>query len=261
MNFEAVLSHHLLDHTFRPLFSVGGISFGLTKHLILMWIVGGFLLLLGLAAQGSSRFSLMLRTGLEAVILYLRDKVVDPLLGHAGHQYLHYFVSLFFFILFCNLAGMIPGSATATGNIAVTAGLALCTFGLIVLSGIREQGLAAYVKHIVPGSLYQLPWFVAPVIIPLIFVIEIMGLLVKCFALTIRLFANMIAGHIVALGFMSLIFVFGAVSKAAGMAVGAFAVVPLVVFVNTLELLVCLLQAFIFTLLTAVFVSGSVHPH
>lgn len=259
MNFEAVLSHHLLDHTFLPLFAVGGVKFGITKHLLMMWGVGLFLLALARVAQTRGRAGLLVRTGLEAVILYIRDNVVEPILGHHGHHYLPYFLSVFFFVLFCNLAGMIPGGATATGNVAVTAGLSLCTLGMIVTAGFKEQGIS-YIKHIVPGSLYDLPVWISPLIIPLIFVIEIMGILVKCFALTIRLFANMIAGHIVALGFMSLIFMFAAVSKTAGLAVGV-PVVALVVFVNALELLVCLLQAFIFTLLTAVFVGGAVHPH
>ena len=255
MNFEAVLSHHLLDHTFLPLFSVGGVKFGITKHLLMMWGVGLFLIALAQVAQTRGRAGLLVRTGLEAVILYIRDNVVEPILGHHGHHYLPYFLSLFFFVLFCNLGGMIPGGATATGNVAVTAGLSLCTLGMIFAAGFKEQGLA-YVKHIVPGSLYELPAWISPLIIPLIFVIELAGIAVKCFALTIRLFANMIAGHIVALGFMSLIFMFGK----AGLAVGV-PVVGLVVFVNVLELLVCLLQAFIFTLLTAVFVGGAVHPH
>ena len=260
MNFDEVLSHHLLDHTIRPLFSIGGIHFALTKHLIMMWAAGSLILLLAQLSQTRTRAGLLLRVGLESIILYIRDNVVEPILGHAGHQYLPYFLSLFFFVLFCNLGGTIPGAATATGNIAVTAGLSLCTLGLIILAGIREQGLASYIKHIVPGSLFELHWTISIFIIPLIFMIEVMGILVKCFALTIRLFANMIAGHIVALGFMSLIFVFGAVSAKAGLAVG-IPVVALVVFVNVLELLVCLLQAFIFTILTAVFVSGALHPH
>ncbi|HVE15075.1 MAG TPA: F0F1 ATP synthase subunit A, partial [Elusimicrobiota bacterium] len=239
MNFEEVLGHHLLDHKIAPLFTVGGIHFSLTKHLLMMWGVGLFIILIAQMAQMNNRFGLLLRTALEAVILYLRDNVVTPILGEHGHHYLHYFLSLFFFVLFCNLGGVIPGLATATGNVAVTAGLALCTLGMIFFAGIKEQGVS-YILHIVPGSLYELPWYIGIAIIPLIFVIEVMGLLVKCFALTIRLFANMIAGHIVALGFMSLIFVFGAVSQKVGLAVGV-PVVALVVFVNTLELLVCVM--------------------
>lgn len=254
MNFEKILGHHLLDHVFFPLFDLGGVRFAFTKHLLMMWIVGSFLLAaFSWLARSRSGAGLLARTALETLVLHIRDMIVEPILGHAGRRYLPYFLTLFFFILFCNLAGLVPYGATATGNIAVTAGLAVCTFGLIVVAGVREQGLLSYLKHITPGGL---PWL----LVPLLFVIEVAGLFVKCFALTIRLFANMIAGHIVALGFLSLIFIFGAASKAMGLAVAPFSV-GLVVFVYSLELLVCLLQAFIFTMLTAVFVGGALHPH
>lgn len=261
MNFESVLSHHLLDHAILPLFSVGGVNFAITKHLVVMWAVGAFLLgALSYAARGRSGAALLLRTGVEGVALYLRDTVVEPLLGHDGSKYLHYFLTLFFFILTCNLAGLIPGSATATGNVAVTAGLAVCTFGLIVVGGVRAQGLVGFIKHFAPVP-HGLPIVMVPILAAILFVIEVLGLFVKCFALTIRLFANMIAGHIVVLGFMSLIFIFGAASQALGVFVAGPFSLALVTFVNCLELLVALLQAFIFTLLTAVFVGGVMHAH
>ncbi|MBI5244581.1 MAG: F0F1 ATP synthase subunit A [Elusimicrobia bacterium] len=254
MNFEEVVGHHLLDHAIGPFAAVGGIRFGLSKHLLMMWI-NGSLLLVGISwlSRGRSKAAQLARMAVEMVVLFIRDDIVEPILGHAGRPYLHYFLTLFFFILLCNLAGLVPYGATATGNIAVTAALASCTFALIVLGGIREQGLSGFLKHIVPGGL---PWW----ILPIMFVVEISGLFAKCFALTIRLFANMIAGHIVALGFLSLIFTFGAASRLAGLAAAPFSV-AVVVFVNALEVLVCLLQAYIFTMLTAVFVGGALHPH
>ncbi|MFA6030048.1 MAG: F0F1 ATP synthase subunit A [Elusimicrobiota bacterium] len=253
MNFEAIVGHHVLDHTILPLFTAGGVRFALTKHLLMLWGAGGLLLLLALLSRGSSRPARLLRGALEATVLFIRDGVVDPVLGHAGRPYLHYFATLFLFILFCNLGGLIPYGATATGNVAVTAALASCTFGLILLAGTRAQGLGGFLVHLVPGGL---PW----PLIPFMFVIEALGLVTKCFALTIRLFANMIAGHIVALGFFSLIFTFAAAGKWAGLAAAPFSV-ALVVFVYLLEVLVCTLQAYIFTMLTAVFVSGALHPH
>lgn len=254
MNFEEVVSHHLLDRAIGPYALVGGIRFGLSKHLLMMWINGSLLLVaVSWLSRGRSQAAQLARAAVEMAVLFIRDDIVDPILGHAGRPYLHYFLSLFFFILLCNLAGLVPYGATATGNIAVTAALASCTFGLIVFGGIREQGLSGFLKHIVPGGL---PW----AIVPLMFVVEILGLIAKCFALTIRLFANMIAGHIVALGFLSLIFTFGAVSRWEGLAAAPFSV-ALVVFVYGLEVLVCLLQAYIFTMLTAVFVGGALHPH
>jgi len=159
---------------------------------------------------------------------------------------LSYFLTLFFFILTCNLLGLVPWGATATGNISVTATLALTTFVLINLAGIRKQGLWHYVQSFIP---HGLPFW----LIPLMFVIEILGLFTKSFALCIRLFANMIAGHIVMLALISLIFIFKSiwiapVSVAAAIGVGL------------LEIFVALLQAYIFTMLTALFVGAAVNP-
>lgn len=275
MDINSVLSHHLLDRTILPLFAVGDVRFGLTKHLLTLWMVGGFLLaLLTYAVRGRSQAALLLRTGVESVVLYLRDEVVEPLLGHDAHKYLHYFLSLFFFILFCNLAGMIPLGdilrvlrvpftdigGTATGNIAVTCGLALCTLGMIIFNGIKHQGLFGFAKHFVPVPADS-PLVVKLILGPLLLLIEVIGLVVKIFALTIRLFANMIAGHIVILGFMSLIFVFGATSQTMGIFVAGPFALFMVTFVNCLEILVALLQAFIFTLLTAVFVGSMMRAH
>jgi F-type H+-transporting ATPase subunit a len=254
MDFDQILTHHLLDHRILRLFSLGGIDFSLTKHLLMMWGVGSALLIsLSWLARTRSEAGLLARTGLEVAVLFIRDEIVVPSLGHSGRKYLDYFLTLFFFILLCNLAGMVPYGATATGNVGVTAALASCTFGLILLGGIREQGLLGFLRHIVPSGV---PW----VLYPLMFLVEVIGLFAKCFALTIRLFANMIAGHIVVLGFLSLIFTFAAASKAAGLSVAPFSV-ALAIFVNAIEVLVCLLQAYIFTMLTAVFVGGALHPH
>jgi F-type H+-transporting ATPase subunit a len=254
MNFEEIVGHHLLDHTLRPLFAVHGVHFDLTKHLLMMWGVGSLLLVaVSLLARGRSGPALLARAAVEMVVLFIRDGIVEPILGHEGRRYLHYFLTLFFFIVLCNLAGLVPYGATATGNIGVTAALASCTFGLIVLGGVRAQGIFGFIKHLVPSGLPL-------AILPIMYVVELMGLFAKCFALTIRLFANMIAGHIVALGFLSLIFSFGAASQWLGLAVAPFSV-ALVVFVYALEILVCLLQAYIFTMLTAVFVGGALHAH
>ncbi|MEK7657047.1 MAG: F0F1 ATP synthase subunit A [Elusimicrobiota bacterium] len=254
MNFEKILSHHLLDHAFFPLFDLGGVRFAFTKHLLMMWIVGSFLLVaFSWLARTRTGAGLLARVALESLVLYIRDVIVEPALGHAGRRYLPYFLTLFFFILFCNLAGLLPYGATATGNISVTAGLALCTFGLMQVAGVREQGLFNYLKHVAPSGI---PWWVLVILYP----IEILGMLVKCIALTIRLFANMIAGHIVALSFLSLIFIFGEMSRPLGFLVSVPAV-GLALFITCLDLLVALLQAYIFTMLTALFVGSSVHPH
>ena len=253
-NFREILEHHILDHVLLPLFTIGPIHFNLTLHLLMMWISAAFLILLFLFANmGSGRSAGKLKLLMETLILFIRDDVVVPALGERGKAYLHYFLTLFFFILTCNLLGLVPGAATATGNIAVTATLALCTFFLIHIAGVREQGFVHYVKGIVPSGLPA--W-----LIPLMFPIELIGFLTKTFALSIRLFMNMIAGHIVVLAFLGLIFIFSAMNHWIGWGTAPISVV-MALFIHFLELvIVAPLQAFIFTFLTALFVGAAVHP-
>ena len=251
MDFKEVLEHHILDHRISGLLSFGGIDLPLTKHLLAMWAGCAVLLLLAAIMRSSKGGKLNLL--MEAIALYLRDEVVMKALGPHGKKYLHYFLTLFFFILALNLVGMVPGSATATGNIAVTAALSLCTFGFIQISGIREQGFTRYVKSIVPSGLPG--W-----LIPIMFPIELLGFVTKTFALSIRLFMNMIAGHIVILAFLGLIFIFGALNPWIGMGTAPLSV-AMALFIYFLELVIVVpLQAFIFTFLTALFVGAAVHP-
>lgn len=253
MNFENILAHHLMDHRFSS-FMVAGQDFGPSRHLVVMWIVSAVMVLvLSYAARAKAGAGLVLRSGVESVVIFLRDELLHPIFHDATDRYLPYFLTLFFFIWSCNMAGLIPESSAVTANISVTAGLAICTFALIHFAGVREQGPIEYIKHICPGGL---PFW----LVPLIFAIEIGGLFAKCIALCIRLFANILAGHVVSLAFLSLIFIFAAMSKAIGLAV-APAAVGLALFVYTLDVLVALLQAYIFTFLTALFVGGAVHPH
>lgn len=248
MNFIETLEHHLLDHAFGRIALWGDFSLPLSKHVLMMWIAGGLAVLLfvpvGLAARAGRRNLAV--SLVEGFAVFIRDEIVLPNLGEHGRRYVPYFLSTFFFILFCNLLGLIPFGATATGNIAVTAALALTTFGMINLLGIREQGLGPYVKNLVPHGLPS--W-----LLPLMFPIEVLGLFTKSFALCIRLFANMIAGHIVILAFLALIFLFGSVLVAPVSVAAA-------VGMNMLELFVAFLQAYIFTLLSAIFIGGAVHP-
>ncbi len=253
MNFEHILEHHLMDHRFRHLL-VGGIDFGLSTHLLMLWIVCALVTMgVSFAVHSDSGLGRIMRGAVEAIVLYLRDEVLHPIFHEHTDTYLPYFLTLFFFILTCNLVGLVPGAHAITANITVTAALAVCTFMTIQFAGIKEQGPINYVKHIVPGGVPLLLW-------PMLFLIECFGMLVKCFSLCIRLFANIIAGHIVSLAFLSVIFIFAEASKAVGLAV-APAAVGLALFVVTLDILVSFLQAYIFTLLTALFVGAAVHPH
>jgi len=253
MDFVEILEHHLLDHKIVRLFTLGNTTVYLTMHNLMMTIASSLLLGLLLIARRQSQ-----PTGngvaaphgwanfFEIFIVYIRDEIVRPNLGHAGDTYLPYFLTLFFFILFCNLLGLVPFGATATGNIAVTTAMALTTFFMINISGVRELGLGHYLHTFIPPGL---PFW----LVPLMFVIEVLGLFTKSFALCIRLFANMIAGHIVILAFMCLIFIFKSIFIAP---ISIAAAVGL----GLLELFVAFLQAYVFTLLTAVFIGGAVNP-
>lgn len=254
MNFESILEHHLFDHVYFPLAKLGAVAIPFSKHTVVMSIVALLLIaVLSYAARAKSGAGLLLRGAVEAVVLFIRDKLLHPIFHEATDTYLPYFLTLFFFILTCNLVGLIPGSAAVTGNISVTVALAGCTFGLIQFAGVKEQGPLQYIKHIAPGGL---PWW----LVPAIFLIEIGGLFAKCIALSIRLFANIIAGHVVSLAFLSLIFIFAEMAPWIGLGV-APAAVGLALFVYTMDVLVAVLQAYIFTFLTALFVGGAVHPH
>ncbi len=248
MDFLELLEHHLLDHTIAPGFALGPVMMPITKHVIMMWISAGILLFtLPLLARNWPLVPSGARNLLETFVVFIRDEIVLPNTGEEGRRYLPYFLTLFFFILVVNLLGMVPGAATATGNISVTAALAVCTFLLINISGIREHGFFHHIKNFIP---HGLPVWLIPLMLPL----EIIGLLTKSFALCIRLFANMIAGHIVILAFLSMIFMFNSIFIAPASVVAA-------VGLSMLEVFVAFLQAYIFTLLTSIFVGASLHPH
>jgi len=253
MGLKEILEHHIVDHIWSWVM-LGPLRLPISKHLLMMGIASLILLVVfPVIIRSRSKALAPFRSMIEIIVLFLRDEVVAPNLGHSAGQYMGYFSTLFFFILVLNLIGLVPYGATATGNLAVTAGLALSTFALINFAGIREQGIIGYFSHIVPkgvpGWLY-----------PLLFPIELIGLLTKTFALCIRLFANMIAGHIVILAFISFIFIFGSLSAIVGFGVAPISV-GLVLFTLFLELFVAFLQAYVFVFLTAIFVGGAVHPH
>jgi F-type H+-transporting ATPase subunit a len=253
---DAIL-HHVQDTDIIDLWPLGhialpkihflGIDFSITKHLVMMWVASGLLVLI---------FTLIFRrprlvpSGIsnlfEAIVVFLRDEVVLPSMGTAGKQYLPFLLTVFFFILFCNLLGLVPYAATATGNVTVTAALALIALAMIQWGGIKEYGLLHHMQNLIPPGI---PAWLLPIMIP----VEIMGQFTKPFALCIRLFANMTAGHIVILSFLGLIFVFE-----------SFLISPVSIafalFISLLELFIAFLQAYIFTMLTALFMGMTIHP-
>jgi len=184
----------------------------------------------------------------EALIGFVHDDIVEPNFEHGyAKKAMPYFLTVFFFILFANYLGLIPGLATSTGNLAVTAGMALFTlFGMIIVGTVIQGPLWIFtgvVPHGIPFLMYFLLW-----------PIEIMGLLIKPFALTVRLFANMTAGHIVIIIFIYLVMMFQSYLVGVGS-------VSLSLIIYMLELLVAFIQAYIFTSLSAMFIGASVHAH
>ncbi|MHC4446875.1 MAG: F0F1 ATP synthase subunit A [Planctomycetota bacterium] len=238
-----------------PRIELFGVDISITKHVVMMWLVGAFLLVVfGLAARRTSeRVPRGLRNALEILIVFIRDEVARKSIGPGADRFVGYLLTTFFFILICNLAGLIPGMTTATANISVTAALALIAFAVIQYGGIREHGVMKHIKNLVPHGL--------PVwLIPVMFVLEVLSMLIKPFALCIRLFANMMAGHVAILAFISLIFILSSLySGIVGVAVSPF-VVAFELFVHLLEILVATLQAYIFTMLTANFIGMTMHP-
>jgi F-type H+-transporting ATPase subunit a len=189
----------------------------------------------------------------EGFALYMRDTVIVPNIGHGGEKYASFLLTLFFFILVANLLGLVPWGSTATANIGVTAALALITFVVVEVSGMRALGPMGYLKTIVyiPHGLPKL------LIVPMAFImtpVELLGKLAKPFALAVRLMANMMAGHIVLLSLFGVAFAFGSFY----IAVGPLLMALMLMF---LEIFVAFLQAYVFVVLSSVFVGLIRHAH
>ena len=196
---------------------------------------------------------------LEVFLLYLRDQVFRPSIGEKDtSRFAPFLWTLFFFILFCNLAGLIPWfGASPTGALAVTATMALMTFLVVIGSGMKKFGVIGYWKGQVPHM--DIPFVLAVVLKPMLFVIEVVGLMIKHIVLAVRLLANMFAGHLVLAVFLSFIAaVAGNLAIWIGVTTGS---VLMSVALNCLELFVAFLQAYIFTFLSALFIGTAQHQH
>jgi F-type H+-transporting ATPase subunit a len=274
----AMIFHHTGDsHVVELPFGLGewhlpehwmlfGIDVSPTKHVVFM-VFAAFLVFVTMW-YGGRQIARRHREGkgprglgaaVEALVLFVRNDVAIANIGHGGERFAPYILTLFFFILYCNLLGLLPWGAAATGNIAVTAALALTAFLTIEIAGMRALGPKGYLKTIVmvpPGMTGIGAVVMAVIMTP----VELIGKIVKPFALTLRLFANMTAGHFVILVLLGLIFVFGTAPPVIryGVAVGA---VGLTLFMMLLELLVAFLQAYIFALLTSVFIGLMRYEH
>jgi len=246
-----------------PLFtlSIGGLEIPVSNHMFMV-TVAALLLLIGIPLIMKSRKLApagYLENLIESICVYLREEVVKPIMGTHTDKYVGFIWTVFFFVLTLNLLGMIPSEkivtlitgkqnhygGPATANIWITGAMAGITFFMMIITGIREQGLWQYIVNLAP----PVPWWM----IPLIYFLEIVGTFVKPFVLAIRLFANIIAGHMILATFLGLIAIlksYGAVAMSMAFSVGQ----------SFLELLVAFLQAFIFAFLSALYIGSSIAP-
>jgi len=233
---------------YLPHFELFGLDLSITRHVIFMWL-GSILLFWVMTRVAKAYKSSMVPKGFtnfwEVFIVFVRDEIAKPTIGKGFEKFLPYLLTAFFFILFGNFIGLVPFSATFTSNIAVTATMAIFSFLFTQIGGIRNNGLFGYFKGLIPHG-------VPVLLLPIMIIVEFLGLLTKPFALAIRLFANMTAGHIVVYALISLIFVMQSVAWA-GLAI------PMALFIYSLEILVALLQAYIFTILSGLFIGMAVH--
>jgi F-type H+-transporting ATPase subunit a len=277
-DIPSMIMHHLADsHEWESPFGVIHlpqfapvhigpltVDFSITKHVLFMMIAATLVAVTLIAAgrdaarerkAGAARGPKGAANVVEAMILYIRDEVALRNIGHGGERYVPYIVSVFFFILFCNLLGLIPWGASPTGNVAVTMALALITFLITELAGMRELGFKGYM-----GTIFYAPHGMNMAMkIPMYVImtpVEFLGKLTKPFALTIRLYANMTAGHAVVLALTGL-------AVTATLA-SAYWVIPapilMAVAIMVLEIFVAFLQAYIFAMLSAVFIGLIRHP-
>ncbi len=288
---EVIIGHVAnsgLDHPLIHLPKVFGIDFSVTKHVLMLWLVAALVfMVVTLTVRRYLRQDRGVPSGfmngLEAVVEFVRDSIVLPNVGKKWvNTWTPLILTFFVFILCANAIGLIPvfeilglldhavlhsspesfikqvlhGGTTATANFNVTAALATVTFGAIIIAGTKAHGFIQHWKNLAPQGL---AWPIYFLLIP----IEIMGMLVRPFALTMRLAANMTGGHIAILAILSFVFIFAEMSRTAiaGIGVGLAVSVPLAVGIMTLEIIVVLVQAYVFTLLTAVFIGMAIHAH
>jgi len=242
----AILMHHIVDQPWMGLPS---------KHLAFFVIASvAVLLVIRLAISGYRKGGVPrgLAAFVEMLVVFVRDDIAEANIGPEGRRFTPLLCSFFFFILIAALMGLLPFSSTSTGNIAVTAALATVSFLAQMWGGISRFGVVGHFAHLIPPGL---PGWLLPIMIP----IEILGMFTKPFALMVRLFANMLAGHMVITVLLMLIPLLAGVATALGVAIIPVSL-ALGVFINLLEVLVAFIQAYIFTLLTAIFIGMYAHP-
>jgi F-type H+-transporting ATPase subunit a len=243
-----------------PEYDLFGYHFQVTRFMVMEVIAAGLILLIMIPlARHATRRAVSrgpFMNAFEALVQFVRDKIARPSIGgHGADDFVPFLLTLFFFILFNNLLGLVPSGASATGNINVTAVLAIATLSAVFYAGMRESGVVGFWIKLVPSM--DVPKPLKVFLWPLMFVIELAGLLIRHFVLAVRLFANMLAGHVV----LGVILGFILLAEGSLSYIVAPASVIGVVLLSFLELLVAFLQAYIFTLLSALFIGSAAHPH
>ena len=244
---QYIMSHVLDGHEWHlPFLPPIHLPSFLSLHGVMLILCSAILLLLfTVIYQKTAKVPTGITNCLEVLVLFIRDQIAIPYLGKEdGIKMTPFLCTLAFFILGLNLLGAIPIFATATANINVTGGLAIITLSFMVLGAIKKNGLPGFLKALTPSGV---PFVILILIVPL----EFMGLFIRSFALMIRLFANMFAGHIVVLALLGLVVVLGYVALPA---------VALAVCISIFEIGIAFLQAYIFTLLSTIFIGLMYHP-
>jgi len=244
----ALIMDNILDHVWYPIPKVFGIDMSITKVVVMLWLAAAILIILGWLASRSIKEPVPrgFRSVMETLVLFVRDEIARKSIGHGADFFVPYLLTAFFFILVCNLLGLVPGMKSPTAIISVTATLAIMTFVMTQVAGIRNYGVVKHFQNLLP---HGLPKWLLPIMIP----VELLGLFSKPFALAVRLFANMTAGTVIIVSLISLIFILET-------SLVATAAVPFAVFIYMLKILVGFIQAFIFTLLSALFIGMAAHP-
>jgi len=248
-----ILMSHVVNEHYGDVF-LFGLNVGPSKHLYWFAVAAALVLVLVRVTIWTYKKNIPsgLGTAVETLVLYVRDEIAEKNIGHDGHRFVPLLLSVFFFILIAALVGLVPRTATATGNLSVTMGLAFVSFLAMQWAGIRNYGLAQHFKNMIPPGL---PRWLLPIMIP----VELLAMFTRPFALMIRLFANMLAGHMVIASLLLLIPLMAGINFAFGVGMVPISLV-LALFIMMLEILVAFIQAYIFTLLTAIFIGMNAHP-
>jgi F-type H+-transporting ATPase subunit a len=248
-----ILMHHVVNQHYGDLY-LFGLNVGPSKHLLWFAIAAALVLVVVRLAIRSYRNHVPsgLGTAVETLVVYVRDEIAEKNIGHDGRKYVPLLLSFFFFILVAALLGLTPFSSTATGNLSVTLGLAFVSFLAMQWAGISKYGLVHHFQNMIPPGL---PLWLLPIMIP----VELLAMFTRPFALMIRLFANMLAGHMVIASLLLLIPLMASINFAFGVGMVPISLV-LALFIMMLEILVAFIQAYIFTLLTSIFIGMNAHP-